>query len=82
MRFQLACLLFIASLPESRVAFPAEPAFRVESNLTAAAAKVDITPTPDAKVVDDGSCPQGRVKRIPRDPRLALCIDRKRLKVN
>jgi hypothetical protein len=37
---------------------------------------------PDAKVIDDGSCPQGRVKRIPRDPKLALCIDRKRLKVN
>jgi hypothetical protein len=34
---------------------------------------------PDAKVVDDGSCPQGKVKRVPRDPKEAVCLDRARL---
>jgi hypothetical protein len=34
---------------------------------------------PDAKLVDDGSCPQGKVKRVPRDPKLAVCLDRARL---
>jgi len=34
---------------------------------------------PDARIVDDGSCPKRQVKRIPRDPKNALCIDRKRL---
>ena len=34
---------------------------------------------PDATLVDDGSCPQGKVKRVPRDPKLAVCLDRARL---
>ena len=42
----------------------------------------DVADWPDAKIVDDGSCPKGRVKRIPRDPRHAICVDRKRLKLN
>ena len=42
----------------------------------------DLADWPDARIVDDGSCAKGRVRRIPRDPKLALCIDRKRLKVN
>ena len=35
---------------------------------------------PDATIDDDGSCPAGQVKRVPRDPRRAVCVDRKRLK--
>ena len=34
---------------------------------------------PDAKIVDDGSCPQGKVKRVPGDPKDAVCLDRGRL---
>jgi hypothetical protein len=34
----------------------------------------------DARIVDDGSCPKGKVRRIPHNPKNALCIDRKRLK--
>jgi hypothetical protein len=37
---------------------------------------------PDARIVDDGSCPKGQVMRIPRDPKHATCVDRKRLKTN
>jgi hypothetical protein len=33
----------------------------------------------DAKIVDDGSCPQGKVKRVPGDPKDAVCLDRARL---
>jgi len=28
----------------------------------------DLADWPDARIVDDGSCPKGRVRRIPRDP--------------
>jgi hypothetical protein len=34
---------------------------------------------PDARVLDDGSCPKGKVKRMPGDPKLAVCVDRSRL---
>jgi hypothetical protein len=34
---------------------------------------------PDAKIVDDGSCPEGKVKRVPGDPKDAVCLDRARL---
>jgi hypothetical protein len=34
---------------------------------------------PDAKIVDDGSCPQGKVKRVPADAKDAVCLDRARL---
>jgi hypothetical protein len=34
---------------------------------------------PDAKLVDDGSCPKGKVKRVPGDAKLAVCVDRARL---
>jgi hypothetical protein len=36
---------------------------------------------PDATVADDGSCPPGQIKRVPRNPRNAVCVDRKRLKM-
>jgi hypothetical protein len=36
---------------------------------------------PDAAIVDDGSCPKGQVKRVPRDPRNAVCLNRARLKL-
>jgi hypothetical protein len=36
---------------------------------------------PDATIVDDGSCPKGQVKRVPRQPSHAVCLDRKRLKM-
>ena len=39
----------------------------------------ELEPIPDAKVVDDGSCPSGKVKRVPADEKEAVCIDRKRL---
>jgi hypothetical protein len=35
---------------------------------------------PDARIVDDGSCPKGKVKHVPSDPKLAACVDRARLK--
>jgi hypothetical protein len=35
---------------------------------------------PDATLVDDGSCPQGQIKRVPRDPRQTVCLDRVRLR--
>jgi hypothetical protein len=41
----------------------------------------DVASWPDATVVDDGSCPPGQIKRVPRDPRNAVCVDRKRLKM-
>ena len=45
--------------------------------------KIDELATlPDAKVVDDGSCPQGKVKRVPRDPNEAVCLDRARLEAH
>jgi len=31
---------------------------------------------PDAKIVDDGSCQEGKVKRVPGDPKDAVCLDR------
>jgi hypothetical protein len=34
---------------------------------------------PDAKLVDDGSCPQGKVKRVMGDAKEAVCLDRARL---
>ena len=34
---------------------------------------------PDARIADDGSCPKGKVKRVPSDAKLAVCIDRTRL---
>ena len=37
---------------------------------------------PDATIVDDGSCPKGQVKRVPREASHAVCLDRKRLKLN
>lgn len=37
---------------------------------------------PDAAIVEDGSCPKGQVKRVPRDAASAVCLDRKRLKLN
>lgn len=37
---------------------------------------------PDAAIVEDGSCPKGQVKRVPRDAANAVCLDRKRLKLN
>ena len=37
---------------------------------------------PDARVVDDGSCPKGQVRRISRDAQHAVCVDRKRLRSN
>jgi hypothetical protein len=37
---------------------------------------------PDATIVDDGSCPKGQVKRVPRQASHAVCIDRKRLRMN
>jgi len=36
----------------------------------------------DATIVDDGSCPKGQVKRVPRQASHAVCLDRKRLKLN
>jgi hypothetical protein len=36
---------------------------------------------PDASITDDGSCPTGQVKRVPREARNAVCVDRKRLGV-
>jgi hypothetical protein len=39
----------------------------------------ELEPIPDAKLVDDGSCPSGKVKRVPADEKEAVCIDRKRL---
>jgi hypothetical protein len=36
---------------------------------------------PDAKVLDDGSCPAGKVKRVPGDPKDAVCLDRARLEM-
>jgi hypothetical protein len=35
---------------------------------------------PDATVIDDRSCAQGQVRRVPNDPTLAVCVDRARLK--
>jgi len=34
---------------------------------------------PDAKLVDDGSCPQGKIKRVPGDAKEGVCLDRARL---
>jgi hypothetical protein len=31
---------------------------------------------PDAKLIDDGTCPNQRIKRIPKDPSDAVCVDR------
>lgn len=35
---------------------------------------------PDAALIDDGSCPKGQIKRVPRDARQAICLDRARLR--
>jgi hypothetical protein len=35
---------------------------------------------PDATLIDDRSCPASQVKRVPRDPHRAVCVDRKRLR--
>jgi hypothetical protein len=35
---------------------------------------------PDATIDNDGSCPAQQVRRVPRDPRRAVCVDRKRLR--
>lgn len=42
----------------------------------------ELADLPDAKVVDDGSCPQGKVKRVPRNESEAVCLDRARLEAH
>jgi hypothetical protein len=37
---------------------------------------------PDAKLVDDGSCPAGKIKRVPGDEKQAVCLDRARLEAH
>jgi hypothetical protein len=41
-----------------------------------------ITDVPDAKIVDDGSCPDGKVKRVPADAKEAVCMDRARIEAH
>ena len=36
----------------------------------------------DAKLVDDGSCGDGKIKRVPSEEDQAVCIDRKRLEAS
>lgn len=42
----------------------------------------DLAALPDAKLVDDGSCPEGKVKRVPGDPKDAVCLDRARMEAH
>ena len=35
----------------------------------------DLARLPDARLVDDGSCPQGKIKRVPSDPQQSACLD-------
>jgi hypothetical protein len=35
---------------------------------------------PDATLVEDAACRKGQIKRVPRDPGQAVCVDRARLK--
>jgi hypothetical protein len=36
----------------------------------------DLAGLPDARLVEDGSCPEGKIKRVPSDPQQAVCLDR------